>query len=123
MDFHDLKTGVGHTVPAGGFNRPLHIVRDQSPEIEVTILMPCLNEAETIGACIGKAKEWIERNDVSAEILVSDNGSTDASKRIAREAGARVIDAPEKGYGAALIFGISRAKGKYIIMGDSDDSY
>jgi glycosyltransferase involved in cell wall biosynthesis len=85
--------------------------------------MPCLNEAETIGICINKANEWLRKNNIEGEVLVSDNGSTDGSKDIAKELNARVIDAPENGYGAALIYGILNAKGKYVIMGDSDDSY
>jgi len=91
--------------------------------MELTILMPCLNEAETIGTCIRKAKNWIASNGVDAEVLISDNGSTDGSQQIAVELGARVIHAPDKGYGAALIFGILHARGMYVIMGDSDDSY
>lgn len=91
--------------------------------MELTILMPCLNEAETIGICIVKANEWVLKNDIQAEILISDNGSTDGSQKIALDLGARVIDAPYKGYGAALIFGILSAKGKYVIMADSDNSY
>jgi glycosyltransferase involved in cell wall biosynthesis len=91
--------------------------------MELTILMPCLNEAETIGICITKATDWISKNNVDAEILISDNGSIDGSQQIAENLGARVINAPDKGYGAALIFGILNAKGQYVIMGDSDDSY
>src|SRR5882672_1585662 len=91
--------------------------------MELTILMPCLNEAETIGICIRKANEWIKENNVEAEVLVSDNGSTDGSQKIAFDAGARVVNATDKGYGAALICGILHAKGMYVIMGDSDDSY
>jgi glycosyltransferase involved in cell wall biosynthesis len=91
--------------------------------MELTILMPCLNEAETIGTCVRKANEWISRNAVKAEVLVSDNGSTDGSREIAMALGARVVNAPDKGYGGALIFGILNAKGKFVIMGDSDDSY
>ncbi len=85
--------------------------------------MPCLNEAETIAACIKKANEWIFENNVDAEVLISDNGSTDDSQKIAAALGARVINTACKGYGAALISGILNAKGKYVIMGDSDDSY
>lgn len=85
--------------------------------------MPCLNEAETLEICITKAKDWIIRAKVEGEVLISDNGSTDGSQGIARSLGARVIDAPEKGYGAALIYGILNAKGRFVIMGDSDDSY
>lgn len=91
--------------------------------MELTILMPCLNEAETIGICIRKANDWISKNAVDGEVLISDNGSIDGSQKIALDLGARVIDTPEKGYGAALISGILNAKGIYVIMGDSDDSY
>jgi glycosyltransferase involved in cell wall biosynthesis len=91
--------------------------------MELTILMPCLNEAETVGTCIRKANDWIVKNNIDAEVLISDNGSTDDSRHIASELGARVIHAPDKGYGAALIFGILNARGRYVIMGDSDDSY
>lgn len=91
--------------------------------MKLTILMPCLNEAETLETCITKANDWIKRANIEAEVLISDNGSTDGSQDIAKRLGARVVDAPEKGYGAALFYGASRAKGKYIIMGDSDDSY
>ena len=90
---------------------------------KLTILMPCLNEAETLKKCIDKANKWIELSKIDAEELISDNGSTDGSQEIAKSLGARVVDAPEKGYGAALHFGSMQAKGEYIIMGDSDDSY
>lgn len=92
-------------------------------EIELTILMPCLNEEATIAHCIEKAYESINKNKVSAEVLIVDNGSTDRSIAIAKMLGARVISVEEKGYGAALQAGIKNAKGKYIIMGDSDCSY
>jgi glycosyltransferase involved in cell wall biosynthesis len=85
--------------------------------------MPCLNEAETLGVCIGRAKKLLVDNKVDGEILVSDNGSTDGSQEIARTLGARVIDCPTRGYGAALQFGIEHADGQVILMGDSDDSY
>lgn len=90
---------------------------------ELTILMPCLNEAETLEVCIQKAQSFLERAKVDGEVLISDNGSTDGSQEIARNLGARVVDAPQKGYGAALIAGIENAQGKFVIMGDSDDSY
>ncbi len=91
--------------------------------MELTILMPCLNEAETIGTCITKARCFLERNNVDGEILVSDNGSTDNSVQIAESLGARVIHASTRGYGGALNAGCMNAYGKYVIMGDADDSY
>ncbi len=91
--------------------------------MELTILMPCLDEAETIETCVRKAKSFLERSGIDGEVLVSDNGSTDGSQALAKASGARVVQAPEKGYGASLLTGIEQAKGKYIIMGDSDDSY
>lgn len=90
---------------------------------EVTILMPCLNEAETIASCIRKARAFLADNHVDGEILVADNGSTDGSQEIAVREGARLLAVKEKGYGSALIGGCNAAKGKYVIMGDSDDSY
>ena len=85
--------------------------------------MPCLNEAETIGICVKKAIGFIEKNKIDGEVLISDNGSTDNSKQIAESLGARVVDAPIRGYGGALITGCHEAMGKYVIMGDADDSY
>lgn len=96
-----------------------------SPEykFELSIVMPCLNEAETVGGCVRKAVSFIERYGIDAEVVVADNGSTDGSPGLADEAGARVVHVKEKGYGSALIGGISAAEGKFIIMGDSDDSH
>ncbi len=94
-----------------------------SEAVELTILMPCLNEAETLAICVEKAQGYLERSGVSGEVLISDNGSTDGSQQIATDLGARVSDAPRRGYGAALINGIESARGRYIIMGDADDSY
>jgi glycosyltransferase involved in cell wall biosynthesis len=91
--------------------------------MELTILMPCLNEAQTLPACIAKARAFIERSGIDAEILVSDNGSTDGSQELASRLGARVVHAKERGYGAALITGIHAATGQFVIMGDGDDSY
>ena len=90
---------------------------------ELTILMPCLNEAETLAACIRKAKSFLEKNNVDGEVLISDNGSTDGSQDIAVAEGARVVSASQKGYGSALINGCENAYGRYVIMGDADDSY
>lgn len=91
--------------------------------MEFTILMPCLNEAETLEVCIYKAMLAINTHHLDAEILIADNGSIDQSIVIAKKCGARVVHVSEKGYGAALTAGIQEAKGKYVIMGDSDDSY
>ena len=91
--------------------------------MELTILMPCLNEARTLPVCIRNAAAYIERTGIDAEILISDNGSSDGSQDIARQHGARVVCAPERGYGAALIAGIASARGQFVIMADADDSY
>ena len=91
--------------------------------MDLTILMPCLNEAETLGRCITKAKEWANKSGITTEILIADNGSTDGSQEIATNLGARVVAVPQRDYGSALYFGSLAAKGKWIIMGDSDDSY
>lgn len=92
-------------------------------KIELTILMPCLNEAETIAGCITQAKAFLTQENIQGEILIADNGSTDQSKQIALSLGAAVIDVAERGYGAALLNGIHHARGDYIIMGDGDGSY
>ncbi len=95
----------------------------QEDSEELTILMPCLNEAETIAICVAKAKEFLRRAGIAGEVLIADNGSTDGSQELALASGARVITVPEKGYGSALIGGIRASKGQFIIMGDADDSY
>src|SRR5947207_2002280 len=94
-----------------------------SEAIELTIVMPCLNEAETLPTCIQKAHLGLERAGVRGEVLIADNGSTDGSVSVAEKAGARVVAVKEKGYGSALRGGIQAAHGKWIIMGDADDSY
>ncbi len=92
-------------------------------ELEITILMPCLNEAETIEGCVREAIEAIREYGAAGEVLVADNGSDDGSDGIARKAGARVISVAEKGYGHALIAGIQAARGRFVLMGDADGSY
>lgn len=92
-------------------------------EIELSIVMPCLDEAETIVRCIEKARSWLEKKGVRGEIIVADNGSRDDSSRLAAGAGARVVPVVARGYGHALRAGIVAARGKFIIMGDADDSY
>ena len=91
--------------------------------VELSLVMPCLNEAETLAACIGKAKRGLRENGIQGEIIVADNGSTDGSPEIAARLGARVVSVAEPGYGSALGAGISAALGKYVIMADADDSY
>jgi glycosyltransferase involved in cell wall biosynthesis len=91
--------------------------------LEVSILMPCLNEAETIGRCVDRARESIARLDIRAEILVADNGSTDGSQEIAFAHGAKVVRVEEPGYGAAIRGGVAASSSRYIIMGDADESY
>ena len=92
-------------------------------ELELTILMPCLNEQRTVEQCVRQARQFLSESGVCGEVLVADNGSTDNSAALAREAGARVVSVSERGYGNALIGGIKAARGKYVIMGDCDMSY
>jgi glycosyltransferase involved in cell wall biosynthesis len=97
--------------------------RRQDWRPELSVVMPCLNEAATIGICIRKAFEAFERLGIDGEVVVADNGSTDGSQEIAEELGARVVPVDAKGYGSALIGGIAAARGRWVIMGDADDSY
>jgi len=90
---------------------------------EVTVVMPCLNEADTLAVCIEKAQRAFREHNLRGEVIVADNGSFDGSQTIAESMGARVIDVEAKGYGNALMGGIKAARGKYVIMGDADDSY
>jgi glycosyltransferase involved in cell wall biosynthesis len=91
--------------------------------MELTILMPCLNEAETVAICVRKARGFLDRTGIEGEVLVADNGSSDGSIEIAQEAGARVVRIADKGYGNALLGGIGAARGRFVIMADADDSY
>src|SRR5258706_132223 len=92
-------------------------------ECDLTILMPCLNEARTLPTCIRKAQAWLRGSGLEGEVVVADNGSTDGSQQIAIGLGARIVHVAERGYGSALRGGIDAARGRYIIMGDADDSY
>jgi Glycosyl transferase family 2 len=94
-----------------------------SHPVEVTVLLPCLDEAETVAACVRTARRSLDRLGVHGEVLVADNGSTDGSQELARRSGARVVSAPIRGYGGALLAGIESARGEYVIMADADGSY
>lgn len=91
--------------------------------VELSIVMPCLDESETLETCINKARSFLESHDINGEVVIADNGSADDSQAIARSCGAIVVDVPELGYGSALRGGIATARGKYVIMGDADNSY
>ena len=95
----------------------------QATGVELSVVIPCLNEADTLEACIRKAQQALREHDIPGEIIVADNGSVDASRDIARRLGARVVDVTSRGYGSALMGGIAAARGEFIIMGDADDSY
>lgn len=107
----DVERSLDGTTPAG------------AEAIELSVVMPCLNEAETLATCIDKANAFLSRTGIRGEVVIADNGSTDGSQEIARAHGARVVAVAGRGYGAALMGGIKAARGRYVIMGDSDDSY
>lgn len=90
---------------------------------ELSVVIPCLDEADTLATCIDKAFRALAAHDIPGEVIVADNGSTDGSRDIARACGARVVDVPQRGYGAALMAGIAAARGEFVLMGDADDSY
>ncbi len=90
---------------------------------QITVVMPCLNEADTLATCIRKARTGLREADIDGEILIADNGSTDGSPQIAEGLGARVVHVAEKGYGSALMGGIAAARGQWVLMADADDSY
>jgi hypothetical protein len=115
----DFSTNVAQAGTDMAFEKTL----PGAETIEVSIVLPCLNEAETLGTCIEKARTSLRELGVAGEIIVADNGSTDASREIAVALGARVVSVSARGYGSALMGGIAAARGKYIIMGDADDSY
>ena len=117
-------TALAHSLTTA----PIRDVKDQgaNPQqsgIELSIVMPCLNEAETLAICLKKARAFLDAHEVAGEIIVADNGSTDGSQQIANALGARIVDVSDRGYGAALIGGIAAARGRYVAMGDADDSY
>jgi glycosyltransferase involved in cell wall biosynthesis len=112
---------AGVLTQTAGTERSVEQNGASSSTLEVSVVMPCLNEADTLAICIEKAQRAL--HDVDAEIIVADNGSTDGSQEIAESMGARVVPVEEKGYGSALMGGIAAAQGRYVIMGDADDSY
>ena len=114
-----VKTASIQSAPS----RDLESRRDQSAALDLSVVMPCLNESRTLGTCIEKAQATMKRLGIRGEVIVADNGSTDGSQSLARELGARVVPIQERGYGSALRGGIAAARGKFVIMGDSDDSY
>jgi glycosyltransferase involved in cell wall biosynthesis len=107
------ETPDGASAPEAGRTRTL----------ELSVVIPCLNEADTLATCIGKAQSAISEHGIAAEIVVADNGSSDGSQDIARRMGARVVPVAERGYGHALMTGIRAAEGRYVVMADADDSY
>jgi glycosyltransferase involved in cell wall biosynthesis len=98
-------------------------MRAEGDDVELTVVMPCLNEAETVATCVRKAIGFLTESGIDGEVLIADNGSTDGSQQLAEAEGARVVQVKDKGYGNALMGGITAARGQYVIMGDSDDSY
>ena len=96
---------------------------ESAPALELSIVMPCLNEAETLATCVEKAQRSLRELGLAGEVVIADNGSTDGSQEIAERLGARVVHVAAKGYGSALMGGIKAARGRYVIMGDADDSY
>ena len=96
---------------------------DNREALELSVVMPCLNEAATVGICVKKSMEALERHGIRGEVIVADNGSTDGSQQIAREMGARVVPVERRGYGSALQSGIAAARGQFVLMGDADDTY
>lgn len=125
-NLNQQRTRSGQAVSINAEN--VSVARDvftlgEQASLELSIVMPCLNEAETLETCIRKAQQSLQSLDIAGEVIIADNGSTDGSQAIATRLGARVVDVKEKGYGSALMGGISAARGKYVIMGDADDSY
>jgi glycosyltransferase involved in cell wall biosynthesis len=98
-------------------------VADDRDDVELSVVMPCLNEAATVGICVKKAMDALELHGIRGEVIIADNGSTDGSQQIAREFGARVVPVERRGYGSALQSGIAAAHGEFILMGDADDTY
>lgn len=120
---NELTLPLGSAQGATREALPKGALDPEGQELVVSVVMPCLNEEETIGTCVTKALEGIRKTGLPGEVIVSDNGSTDRSVEIATRLGARVIHQPKRGYGNAYRAGFDAARGKYIVMGDSDDTY
>ena len=118
-----VASGVLGSMEGQSIGQTGHATAAPDGDMELTILLPCLNETETIDICVRKAMTYLARSGVRGEVLVADNGSTDGSQQLAVAAGGRVVSVRHRGYGAALRKGIQAARGRYVIMGDSDDSY
>jgi glycosyltransferase involved in cell wall biosynthesis len=112
----------GRSIVTAGMESGANEAGTEKP-VELTIVMPCLNEAETLAVCVDKALKALHDNGIDGEVVIADNGSTDGSQEIAITHGARLVPVPVRGYGAALNAGILAARGKYVLMGDADDSY
>ncbi len=117
---HTLPSNIGETHAA--INAATSSSLRES-DIELSVVMPCLNEADTLETCVLKAQRAMHENEINGEVIVADNGSTDGSQDIARRLGARVINVTQRGYGNTLMGGIGAARGRFVIMGDADDSY
>jgi glycosyltransferase involved in cell wall biosynthesis len=118
-----LALFTGSTTEAAPLSGGRGVHETAQHPIELSVVMPCLNEADTLATCIRKARCAMENAAIVGEVVVADNGSSDGSVEIARAAGARVVPVSDKGYGAALMGGIQAARGRFVIMGDADDSY
>ncbi|MFZ5831760.1 MAG: glycosyltransferase family 2 protein [Planctomycetota bacterium] len=119
-----VSAGIpGASAPASDISDSIDPAAEVLGELELSVVMPCLNEERTLPICIRKARDTMEQLGIRAEVLIVDNGSTDRSVEVARECGARVIHQPLRGYGNALRLGFEEARGRYIIMADCDDSY
>lgn len=115
--------GSGRLMSTAPHRDPVVPLAVAAAACELSVVMPCLNEADTLGTCIRKARQALDASGIDGEIVVADNGSTDGSREIASGLGARVIDVPQRGYGEALRAGIAAARGRFVLMGDADDSY